>query len=141
MSNKEKDKIRLVDIVGVGVFLLGMCVLIFFFNKKSESISKDIDDNLEVSTCRIVKYGFGGKSAAKVGIYSYEIDGENFECGFNLYGKEEYFEKECLTQGHSNCLGANFNIEYSAVNPENSRVLVGEYKWTRNIGGVRERNE
>lgn len=124
------------DIIIIGIFFLGMYFLISFLDNKSESVSKDIDDNFGVSTCRIVKYGFGGKSVAKVGIYSYEINGENFECGFSLYGKEGYFEKECLKQGYPNYLGAKFEIEYSVVNPENSRILVGEYKWIRNIGGV-----
>lgn len=93
--------------------LLAIIFIVYFIFEAKKSRS-DIDANLKTTVGRIVKYQTGGNTVSYV-TYSYRVNGVDY-----MGSSSKRAFKGC--EDTHWCIGATLTIEYSSINPRNSRI-------------------
>jgi len=116
-------------------FLIGgiiFVVLISWFGwivfTRNNDLNDEIDNNYGETVGTVIDFHKGGKSVSMRIKVSFTVRGTLYESSFGCPDRT-YFENQCFEQGFSHITRAKFVIEYSKLNPENCRIIVGKYKW------------
>jgi hypothetical protein len=110
--------------LGIGIVGTFLVILSIYGANQEKKMNEEITQNKGETIGVVIKYGAQGKTIYKDLVYEYFVNGNRY---IGSVGETQVkdLEKLCKQQHCPDCVGAKFQVEYSTLNYDYCRVIIG----------------
>jgi hypothetical protein len=110
--------------LGIGIVGTFLVILSIYVAIQTRRMDEEITQNRAETIGVIIDYSVAGKTIYKDLTYEYFVNGNRYT-GFTGETQVKGLEPLCKQQNCPDCVGAKFKVEYSTLNYDYCRIIVG----------------